>query len=260
MWKVKRIATGVSMLFAFGAGTLFASDTSGMPDRQTPTAQGSFDSDGAGMGSRTGVCIPCGYKKIGNATVLWTLRNMFAENRLYLYQAGEENGNEDLVRKFQDWSRNRRSEENFEAHHHLKRISLPLKSNILLRASGHRVVRETETGVLVSAVVYGFEMFWKYNPKEERWTEYPSGVVFEEPRRGNVSVALWFLHALKRNGHLEGVSPKDYPVVCGISSEEVKKGMSAKDLFGALRARERILREAILVEFSEDLSSTETPK
>ncbi len=48
LWKAKRIAIGVSMLFAFGAGTLFASDTSGMPDWQTPTAQGSFDSDGAG--------------------------------------------------------------------------------------------------------------------------------------------------------------------------------------------------------------------
>lgn len=242
--KAKRIATGVSMLFALSAGTLFASDTSGMPDRQTPTAQGSFDSDGAGTAPRTENGIPCGNKKIGNATILWECRNVFAENTLYLYQAEEENGNE----------------ENFDANRHLKRISLPLKSNILLRANGHRVVRETETGVLVSAVVHGFEMFWEYNPKEERWTEYPSGMVFEEPRRGNVSTALWFLHALKRNGHLEGVSPKDYPVVCGVSSEEVKKGMSAKDLFEALRARERILREAILVEFSEDLSSTETPK
>ena len=103
--------------------------------------------------------------------------------------------------------------------------------------------------------VYGYRLMWEYNPEKDQWKEYPSGNIFIMPKGGIVSATLWFLGVLKRNGLLNGNSPKDYPIPCLFSSNEIKNGknIDEKEMEKFLRNRERILKDAILIEFSEDL-------
>lgn len=246
--RVQTLLFGFVAFFAFDAGTLSADDFDGeiVPaEKREPDAR---------LGAWTK----------GETVLLWEQRKVFAEDRFYLYQIDNLKQDETLSLNLE-----KRRADDFRAAgisvpSYLKRVRFPLESNFWFggMARNFQLERRTESGVIISAQIHGYKLMWEYDPEKEQWTEYPCGEVFSEPSGGVVSAAVWFLKTLKRNGALDGVSPKDYPIVCLFSSKELgkEKNITPQMLSKILRDRERVLREAILAEFSEDVASCETEK
>ncbi len=188
----------------------------------------------------------------GNISLLWEQRNIWAENRFFLYRTDNEKCDEQISLELK-----KRNNSQINIPQYLKRVHFPLDSSDWFRGISKNVqfVKTTENGIVISMQVYGYRLMWEYNPEKDQWKEYPSGNIFIMPKGGIVSATLWFLGVLKRNGLLDGNSPKDYPIPCLFSSNEIKNGknIDEKEMEKFLRNRERILKDAILVEFSEDL-------
>lgn len=194
----------------------------------------------------------------GEMVLLWEQRKVFAEDRLFLYQTDDAKCDGDIGLDLKKRKGDALRAAGIDVPVYLKRVRFPLESNFWFggMVRNFQLVRRTESGVVVSAQVGGFRLMWEYDPKKAQWLEYPGGEVFAEPQGDIVPATLSLLWALKRNGCLEGVSPENYPLFCLFSSKEpgVEKNMTPQKLLEIVRTRERVLREAVLAEFSSDAS------
>lgn len=135
----------------------------------------------------------------------------------------------------------------------VRQIALPFQSQKALRI-GEMVPFVSENGNFAFASkIFGYDFSFEYDMDTGKWRDMEAGEFLAEPEPGEVSETLWLLHVLKKRGALDELSPENYPVFFEMTPVSRHERLTVKDAMKILRAREKILREAVMKEFGNDV-------